>query len=128
MELKLPSGGAVEIRISDSTLRLVLKNPLIVKVFEGVAKEEKPDITEADALKLWENLDNIIARVVSEPRFYVPQDLDDKVPPGMVSIEQLDTADKMAIWVHVIAASGEVMNLAPFRNREGRSPEPGGDG
>lgn len=127
MEFTCPSGIRVKLRLSDSTLRLVLKNPLIGKVFAAVADGGRPEMTNEEALRLWENLDRLVARVVSEPALFVPADLEEATPEGMVSIEVLETADKLAIWAQVIAASGDVMRLEPFRDRPGRVSEPAGD-
>lgn len=128
MEFKCPSGRVVQLRLSDSTMRLVLKNPLIGKVFRAVGEGEKPELSNDEALKLWENLDILVARVVAEPSIFVPADLSEPIPEDMTSIEEFPLEDKSAIWAKVIASSGDVMRLAPFRGEPGRSPEPGGDG
>lgn len=97
MEKTLPSGRAVTLKkISETTVRLIVGNPLLAKVFHGEIdlKSLDPDV----ALAIYEKLDQAVCRLVDEPRLFAPKDLGDVTPEGMVSTEDLDIEDKMAIF------------------------------
>lgn len=129
MEITLPSGRTCKLRpLSDSTLRLAIKNPLLMRLFKAAEDGVEPEITNEDGMAVLERLDKIVARVVEDPLIFVPSDLDDPVPPGMVSIEDFTSEDKAHIWSQVLAAASSVVRLAPFRGGTRRGAEPSSDG
>ncbi len=117
-EIACQSGMVLKLRLNDSTMRLVFSDPLIVKMVEGSLIKEIPSFSDSEALQLWEKLDNVAARIVSEPRLFVPTDLEDEVPGGMVSIEELTIADKVEIWKKLMAAWAAFSRMGAIAKKE----------